>query len=327
MPKVIAIASSDWHNHKWRNFNNYGQRLHQSLRVMEYLSIACQEYNVPLLFMGDLYHTPKEVENETAGKTINTYKKEFDSKKIKVYGISGNHDMSEKNSKTHVSPSHLDSFTHFRTFTKMDGIIATQEEGSLALFGVPYMNNDQDMVNMVEDLREQAGSCPYKMKILMLHSDCPGAQTPEGFEVKETDHIPWNLDTFFKEWDLVLFGHIHKPQKLSNKCYMIGSPIQQTRGDEGTDMGYWEIYDKGEPKFIHLDSFPKFITLDKGVELPDNYNYYSYPDEILVDENVIEGDFNVTKSRAKLASQYLKVKGIKSKARKKALIHILNQAE
>src|SRR5690606_6989935 len=101
------------------------------------------------------------------------------------------------------------------------------------VWGLPYFNNDHDLKEAILKLKDQIKRTHKDkgLKILLLHTDMPGAKTPEGFTIGETQSIPRNLDKFFEEWDLVLCGHIHKPQKLSEKCYMLGCPIQQNIGN------------------------------------------------------------------------------------------------
>lgn len=324
MPELIAIAFGDLHIHKFRNFNANNQRLSNSLKVLKVISNVAIEKKVRVLFTGDLYHNPKELENEVNSKTLDMYRRVFEDKGIDFYAISGNHDMSEKNGGGHISPSHLDAFNHFKTFHKADYTYWVNPK--FTVWGLPYMNSDLHLKSMIEQLKKDVVN--HKgFKILLLHSDCPGATTPEGIEVKETEHIPWNLDVFFKEFDLVLFGHIHKPQQLSKKCYMLGSPIHQNAGDEGCEMGYWEVYSDASMKFVPLNKFPKFVRLGKGEEVPDDKNYYIPFEDVLEDEDAELGEFNLSNTRKQLAKRYCKIKGVKGKAKRRALIEILNQAE
>jgi hypothetical protein len=130
------------------------------------------------------------------------------------------------------------------------------------------------------------------------------------------------LDDYFEPWGLVICGHIHKPMALGHNVLMLGASLHQDAGDEGTEMGYWEIYSNLTYQFKPL-ALPQFKT---GEEQNDG-NYWVNNKATLVDEEIKVGEFAINNSRKKLASLYCKVKGIKKKSWKRALIEILNETE
>lgn len=329
-PKLIAIAFSDIHIHKFKLFDKDNSRLQWSLDALTYIANIAQKNNVPLLFAGDLFHTPVSIENETLSKTLAYFKQYIDDRKIHFFAISGNHDMSEKNGIDHNAPSYLESFsTVFNRFYLLDHHDKPWQlpNWDAHIWGIPYMNNDTELRQRVKQLRKVAKK--YKgFKILLMHGDCPGAMDA-GIELKENKALgdKKNLKTLFAPWDLVLFGHIHAPQKITNKCYMLGSPIHQTSGDTG-QMGYWKIFIGKEPEFIGLVDFPKFVRLEKDQVAEDNGIDYIIPyEEIGAIEEVEKGDFNLSNSRTVLAKRYAQKRGIKSKSKRKALIKALNEVE
>lgn len=317
---VIAIASSDWHLHKFRAFDNEGSRLEWGIKAGEAIMNVAARMNVPLLHCGDWLHTAKEVENETISRVIQMVA----GSRCDIVSISGNHDMSEKNTFDHTSPTYLDSFKHLKRFHKVDR--TTWVNDNLFVYGIPYMNNDLDIIKALEG--QVLMPRDNRTKILLLHSDAPGAMTPEGIRVDETEHLPKDLDKYFWAWDLVLFGHIHKAQKLSEKCYMLGCPIHQNAGDINNDCGYWIIYSDKPPQFVKLEGFPEFRRLKPGETAPkDSIDYYLMPEEVVEESEVETGEFSLNNSKKKLAKRYFKTKGIKNKAKLRALINILNTAE
>jgi len=321
MPKVIAVAFADIHLHKFRAFNVDNSRLHYSLQAWATIARIAKELEVPVLFAGDLFHNPKEVENQTMSMALKCYNANFERQGINCYAISGNHDMSEKNSVTHTSPTHLDSFQHFKTFKKLDwGTAYINKDWDVC--GLPYFNSDKDIWVA---LRNRAfWNNITKKKILLIHSDLPGAVTPEGFTVNETEFIKLK---HFKDFNIVLSGHIHKPQKLGKNIYMLGSPIHQNLGDEGNENGYWLICDDGTAVFKPLSTFPKFRRLKQGEKPYNDLDYFIEPTEVLAEESAESNEFSLNNSRKKLAKQYCASTGIKKKAYIRALTHVLNQAE
>jgi len=337
MSKLVAIAFSDIHIHKFKAFAPTGvERLHWSLEALKEIFDIAKEKEVPILFCGDLLHDPKEVENYTMSQTqfiMNAY---LSNGSLKVYAISGNHDMSEKNSITNSSPTHLDSFTQYEGFIKMDN--ARMSTNKLNITGIPYYNSEKDLIKRIKEEKEYLKRFPQsklskKLKILMLHNDIPGAKTPTGQEIGDCE-IPKDLDKFFKTWDIVLCGHIHKPQRISRKVYMLGSPIHQTAGDEANEMGYWEVYSNGKMKFIHMDRYPKFWSIDEDLaeQAKDQLECEGRMDDYIIPiareedgrDDVEETSVYAANSRRKdLAKQYCKDKGIKDKNKIRKLIEVL----
>ena len=331
MPKIIAIASGDWHIHKFKAFNQNDSRLHYCLMAMKKIANVCSANKVPLLFTGDLVHSPKDIENETNTSIMSTFRNYFQNRHTAMYGISGNHDLSEKNNLEHRSPTHLDILSQFSYFHKMDYSDVLIGDGfqnrkKIMLWGIPYMNNDQDLRMQIKSFRKELKRVDEFFNILMVHSDIPGAKTPEGFELNETEHLG-DWDRLTRGWDLILAGHIHRPQKIGKKTYMLGPPLQHTFGEEGIKCGYWEIYDDRTIKFRLIKGFPKFRTLEKG-QVPDNkLDYFRDPNDALVDEQEEKQEFALNNSRKSLATAYCDVKNIRSKRKRRALIIVLNQVE
>lgn len=322
MSEIIAVAFADIHFHKFKAFNVDKSRLIWSLKAGSAIADVADKHRVPVLFCGDLFHNPKEVENETMGLVKQWYYGNFERRDIMFYAISGNHDFSEKNSRGHSSPSHLDGFKYFKTFRKLD-YEAMKINNEWIVLGLPYFNNDRDIKDSIREWWKRNPKGKYKT-ILMVHSDLPGAVTPEGFKINETEHIKLK---HFRDFDLVLSGHIHKPQKLGKKIYMLGSPIHQNLGDEGNSCGYWLIYSDGSVKFYNLKGFPRFRRLKKGEKPTNDIDYWVEPNEVLEEESESNEEFSLNNSRKQLAKKYCSLNAIKSKRRIRELIKVLNQAE
>ena len=171
----------------------------------------------------------------------------------------------------------------------------------------------------------------YKYRILVIHTDLHGALSTDGRETGTTENIPKDLGKFFKGFDLVVSGHIHKPQIIvPNHVYMIGAPQQQNRGDKNCQMGYWILYDNLTMKFIPTD-YPKFIEIpeddyikiEKG-ELDANF-YIPIPKEEIAKDVKGFTEFSSSKGRTKIVKQWAKATGESNKLRIKTLKTILNK--
>lgn len=190
--------------------------------------------------------------------------------------------------------------------------------GDYHIYGVPYIDNNVGLSEYLKKLKLDKNV----KNILLLHTDYPGARDTDGREVDSVENL--NVNTLNK-FDLVLCGHIHKPQRLSKKVYMIGAPNHQRRTDRGCKLGYWEIYSDLSMKFIPLKEFPKFIDVEKEDDIKDDGNYYTViPPKA---SNPVNNKHKITKQLSKktLAKRYLKEKGIKDEVKTNLLIETLKK--
>ena len=160
--------------------------------------------------------------------------------------------------------------------------------------------------------------------ILVLHTDYPGAKDTDGRLVDSVENLNLNI---LNKFDLVLCGHIHKPQRLSKKVYMVGAPLQQRRTDSKCELGYWLLYKDLSMEFKTLKSYPKFIDVEDAEDIKDDGNYYTVvPKTSRVKVNL---NHKITKqlSKKSLAKKYMREKGIKDNKKRDLLINVLNKAE
>jgi DNA repair exonuclease SbcCD nuclease subunit len=325
--KPIALAFADAHIHQWENAYSYkGDRLFNSLKPLEIIGLRAKELKVPVLFPGDLFHNWKSLNNQILMEFIGYFKEFFENLGVDFIGISGDHDMSRQNTYYHKSPSYIKSFSNiFNHFHCIDGvkkeIIPTMGKRIL-VYGIPYLTHNLSfevyMEKFIADIRDNKDA----FKILLIHTDLPGARNGYGFEIGEVKKIPKDINTYFNDFNLVLSGHIHKPQQLGNNIYMLGATHQQNAGDRGIDMGYWEIYEKDKPKFVNLN-LPEFKYYNSKKEIPDNFHIYIPKPKKEKEMGIVDKGFDNTKSKTKIAKNYLKKKGIKDKDKRIALIKTL----
>lgn len=317
--KVIAIALSDLHLNLWAKFNKDYKRTQDSFRVLFKIKEVCSKYNVPALFCGDLFHKPEVIQKELFTKLIKQFLK-LNGTSFKCYAISGNHDIMEI-SKVGIQPKSwvydLDPLfpwlydLDYRTFRLTQNI---------QVHGIPYVDHNIGLSNYLKKMKLEDG---YK-HILLLHTDYPGAKDTDGRVVDSAENINLNM---LSRFDLVLCGHIHKPQRLSKKVYMLGAPIQQRRTDKDCKMGYWLVMDDLSMKFVELKGFPKFIDVETDDEVKEDGNYYTVIPKTQRVE--VKSSHKITKqlSKSRLAKRYLKEKGINDKTKEGLLIKVLKESE
>lgn len=84
---------------------------------------------------------------------------------------------------------------------------------------LPFPSTSDDLDASIEELLSQ---CTHDRKILLGHLDVQGALYPSG----ETISAGLN-PTHLAEFDLCLFGHVHRHQQLASNAWYVGSPFQQ----------------------------------------------------------------------------------------------------
>ena len=197
-------------------------------------------------------------------------------------------------------------------------------DGDLHIMGIPYITHNIGIGAIVEEMKGLL--LPTKKNILLIHCDLWGAKDPNGREVNTVENIPRNLGKFFKGFDLVLSGHIHKHEKLWENVYMVGAPYQQRKSDMGCKMGYLLIYDDLTIEFINYNA-PEFKTYNKGEGKPDDFHYWIPVEKPKKREKENGKEFSTTLDKELLAKMYLKAKGIDNISKTRALINILQKTD
>ena len=317
--KLIAVVFSDLHLHVYNQFNENNRRLHTAFKVMEILWVK----GVPVLFSGDMFHEDNHISN----KLLNLITIKYNSARPRypIIGISGNHDMCEMNNYDNISPSLYTSLCRMfpNCFHNIDwGHFILNKE--TIVFGIPYLTYNSGLHEALDLIRNGRNYKKYPKRILLIHTDLHGAKDTDNRQINSVENIDRNMSKFFKGFDLVFSGHIHKPQRLTPKIIMVGAPMQQRKSDMFGEFGYWEVFDDMTYKFIPLD-MPQFKLYDPAIDETDEYHYWiPINKQEEYEEQQLEKRFTNNVSRVKLAQRYCKEKGIKSSQKVNALKDILN---
>lgn len=320
--RPVALAFSDLHLNIWGKFNKDNKRTLEGFRVLFTLFEKAKSLNIPVLFGGDLFHKPESLDQDLfliylSESTI------IEQLEVEAYGIDGNHDQKNTNTYYNKTSGWL-SLIGKNLFKSLNwGSVLISPKGSkhkFRVFGVPYLDGDRGLSEYLGKFKPNKG----EKNILLLHTTYPGSRDTDGREVEASSNL--NINTLNK-FDLVLCGHIHKPQRISKKVYMLGAPIQQRRTDMNCKMGYWILYDDLSMKFFELKGFPKFIDVESEAEIKDDGNYYTIIPQKSSETKVTTHKITKKLSKQSLARRYMREKGIKDKAKKELLIDILKKTE
>lgn len=323
MSKVIAIAFSDLHINDWAKFNSESKRTKNHFKVLSLIKKACIKYNCPAIFCGDLFHKPENISLSLMNLVAEEFLKLDLRNNWKCYAISGNHDIFHVSQANGKKPESWVNVFHmmYGWIISLDYSELTDEENKVQYHGIPYIDHN---IGLNEYIKGMKLDDEYK-HVLLLHTDYPGAQDTDGMEVGTSENLNINL---LDRFDLTLMGHIHKPQRLSKKVYMIGAPLQQRRTDKDCDLGYYLLYDDMRLKFVSLsDKFPKFIDVDSEDKVLDDGNYYTVVSVKM--EQSVEKVNKITKklSKKRLIKRYLKAQGITDSKKESILLDIIKESE
>lgn len=324
MKKIVGIVFSDLHLNLWNKFNQENKRTLDGFRVLFLIKSLCLKYGCPAIFCGDLFHKPEFIENELLSKTIEVFD-ELDWDKWKMYSISGNHDMSKSNNLNSHSPSWVNTLSKKYKFLENIDFTSVVVGDNYVLHGIPYIDHNIGLNEYIRNLPLMKGRKDLDIpNILLLHTDYPGAKDTDGIEVGSVENLNINVMSRF---DLVLAGHIHKPQRLSKKVFMVGAPIQQRRTDKDCDLGYWKLYSNMSMKFVPLEGFPKFIDVDSSDDIKDDGNFYTVVSKPISLEVTRENHITRNLSKKRLVSRYLRKSGIKDPKKKSVLLEIIKETD
>lgn len=319
--KTIAIAFSDIHFHNWKQFNEDGRRITASLRVWEHLEGLANELDVPLLFCGDLLHDDQNISNELfyriLPKIINPRKE--------IFAISGNHDQAGISNLQNYPTNWIKTMSELSNkWVNMDYHHFKWMKQKIELHGIPYMTHNHGFQEFIEKIELTKG---YK-HILMIHTDLPGAKETDDREVGSAYGIPKQMSKLFGRFDLVISGHIHKPQQLASNVYMLGATNEQRRTDAGCDMGYWMVKEDLSMEFIPIIYTPRFRTAQYK-EQTDDYNFWDLTGKKSDIKSVTKDHHSGVKkiSNLGIVKKYIEKEGISDLKKKKALKNIIKKSE
>lgn len=317
-PKLQFLLFSDLHISDYKKFPS---REHSGFRVLDIISQRCEKLGVPAVHVGDLIHRPEIISNELLYRLIKEFN-QLSHRKWKLYSISGNHCISTRSEIGHKPISWDRTLSMIYPWFKCIDYKRVHVD-KCYIYGIPYIDHNIGLSKYISELK-LTGSKRSK-HILLLHTDYPGAKDTDGTVVNSVENL--NINSISK-FDLTLCGHIHKPQRLGKKVYMVGSPYQQRRTDKNCELGYWEVYSDMSLKFIPLNDFPKFVDVSSEDEIKDDGNYYTViasKSRVVAVEDTPQINRELTKKS--MVRRYMKAKGIKDKEKKATLLKVIKEAE
>jgi DNA repair exonuclease SbcCD nuclease subunit len=241
--------------------SGYNSRFIKNLNIYKNILDYAREYSCYLLHLGDVFNRriliPSDVLHLTY-ELISSYKD------VTQYYIVGNHDMYSTNPND-TALKILSEMGHVNIITEPTQVYF---QPNINLFMVPYGG-------LMPTIPAESEGDTYQ--ILAFHYGVQEAKVgPKNYR------LPSDLSiSHLKKlnYDLTLIGHIHKPQALTDKIIIVGSPYQISFA-ESEETKYFYVFDCESRELVKYPTeAPKFLVLNMETEEDlkqtlDPNNYY-----------------------------------------------------
>lgn len=224
--KILFTADLHFHNYK-----NASKRITMDniLDVIDQAVEYCLKNNIKrICILGDLFHIRGKIIVSVFNR-VHDKLEEVAKKGIKISLLSGNHD--------HVY-NEAEKTSAVYSLQKIEGVELLDWEqftiGNCDFVAVPYISKRSNFESALGDYAR--GKSKYR--ILLTHGLIRGSMVGGGRV------LDMGLDDkTFDDFDKVLSGHVHHPQKLcKGKVCMLGSPLCHDKKDMNSeDRGFWVL--------------------------------------------------------------------------------------
>lgn len=261
---------TDLHLDNWSAFattveGGYNSRFMQQLNTLENILYYAQENKMRIVFGGDLFNRRLLIPSDVMHKTYELLAS-YDQQPI--YFVVGNHDIYDWNS-AHNSLAVLSEMDHVYVIDEPTSVyLSDNVHLSLVPHGALLPTSSALLRHKVQGYYE----------ILVTHYGVNEARLgPKDFKMKDDLTVKQLKEL---NYDLILLGHIHKPQVLADNITVMGSVMAHSF-HETDEEKYYYVFDTESRNLMAFNSgAPQFITIDiktkaqlKKLEL-DSRNYY-----------------------------------------------------
>lgn len=250
---------SDTHNHNWAQFSKQNPDgvnsrlaiiLEETWRAAEAIKNAGGKY---LIHGGDLFHVRGSIAPSVMNPTYSLYAAIALDLGLKVFILSGNHDLESKDAE------YLTSATS--TMGYHDGVtlinrVTYNEEFKLIM--IPYMPDLASLRAVISNEAEKVERTGRFDFDLIIHAPVnnviPGIPDT-GLDPLWLNSLPFNR---------IFAGHYHSHKRLGVKTYSIGALTHQTWSDVGTKAGFLTI--DSEQVYYNASHAPEFLDLPADID-------------------------------------------------------------
>lgn len=192
-------------------------------RLMALVQEKAVEHRVPVLLLGDLYHTMAVIRSEVMNFWRETFSELNAALEMSgwrprsgadpVYALVGNHDYAGEGTSIHAMAAHQGAVHVVDAPFELGGVLY-----------LPYYSDRQAFI----DACQAHPGCPT----VICHQTFDGARYDNNF------YAPDGVDQDLIPQELVLSGHIHTGQSFGKITYL-GAPRWRTLSDANIDRAIW----------------------------------------------------------------------------------------
>lgn len=277
MDRNKFVVCSDVHASDYSAFSNpvpglpYGSRLRIILDALDTMFKTAQHEGASrAVIIGDLFNERTSINPIVTQAVINNLVKNLsymeDGFILDI--VVGNHDQQDN---TLIPPNSVSIFNSIIVPNKEINVydhVTYVDNGDSGLIFVPYTEHADEFKQEIKDLKLK-----HPNNVIFAHVGMSGAKSG-----KWTHKLGGNYsleDLRYNEFDLVLMGHYHWRQNLSDNVLYTGDLTPLNFNDEGQSKGFYLVYfdddkQKFNYKFMQVKS-PKFETIDLD-KLPEDFD-------------------------------------------------------
>ena len=264
-----AIVFSDLHIHLYKAFNEGNRRLKNGIAFLDYIFTLAHTNGIKYLLMpGDLANNMQIISTKVVNAITTCLNNNFEQyPEIILIAVSGNHDQATVNLIDTPAESILEYLAEvFPNFILLDYSDVSEyiTEGKNRISGISYFEHQEHFQAALTIVSNRTD--PNRGNVTLLMHQTVGSGLPIEDTIEPDDPL-------FNNFSLVLNGHIHTCEQLTDKFINVGNPQARDAGDIGKKKGFW-IVDLDDPQatisFKDIsDKYPQFLYKTVGEPLTD----------------------------------------------------------
>lgn len=191
------------------------------------------------IWAGDIFDS-RQSQRESVLLALNTIIGMYDTAKMRVFCIPGNHDKTNYKNYT----SFLEPYRHHPSFNLIDDVWR-MDFGHVDIVFLPFFDEELWLERFNSE-EFQLYRKTAKPKVLISHIAVEGSRNNDG-TIVATKIKP----AILKDFDKVFLGHYHNYQEVTPKIIHLGSLLQNNYGED-EDKGAWAVYENLDYDLIPL---------------------------------------------------------------------------
>lgn len=288
--KFSITSDIQLHNHQlWSKPTPDGfcDRFIDGLKCLEEVFKIQGNSKGAVIINGDLFHDRKAISLDVLHATRDLLNKYQDTNLILNVG---NHDQFLRRGE--INSMSICNGPNTKIFQKE--VVGEAYYEGIKFYIIPFIEDSERFKELVGEIP----LAPDTLNVLLMHQGVDGALLAKNSKAKGKIALS---DLRLYDFDLVLSGHYHKPQKMADNFFYIGSPYEIDEGEAGDEKRFLvlsdepsagtEVWGKGDFKLYSIPvlGMPKHLKFDsiKAYEDSPYFNERHFVSVICKDDEEI----------------------------------------